>query len=394
MIPFLQSHSGLTSRVSSIFANNEPGVWFDPSDLSTLYQDAAGTVPVTGVEQPVGLMLDKSKGLVLGPELVANGTFDTDVSGWTAENNASIAWENGELAVFTTTASSSGARQSLTTVAGRSYRISYASRSPNGLVRRLIVQSPYSVLDVNTSNAESSYIFVAGAASTTIIFASATNSPGSRLYDNISVRELPGNHAFQTTTTSRPVLRQDGNGTHYLYFDGVDDFLVTPTITPGIDKVQAFAGVRKLRDGSSGVIAELSAAFAINAGSLLFRCGDTTSDTGQYMFGSRGGAGFNTNQLAITGPFVSPITNTLTGLGNISGDSAILRVNGTQAAISTSDQGAGNYLAYPLYIGRRGGGSLPFGGHLYSLIVRFGSNLPIETIENTEKYINGLTKAY
>jgi len=36
------------------------GAWFDPSDLSTLYQDAAGTIPVTAVEQPVGLMLDKS----------------------------------------------------------------------------------------------------------------------------------------------------------------------------------------------------------------------------------------------------------------------------------------------------------------------------------------------
>ena len=39
-------------------ANN--GAWFDPSDLSTLYQDAAGTTPVTAVEQPVGKMLDKS----------------------------------------------------------------------------------------------------------------------------------------------------------------------------------------------------------------------------------------------------------------------------------------------------------------------------------------------
>ena len=43
-----------------LFRNGEQGVWFDPSDLSTLFQDAAGTIPVTGVEQPVGLMLDKS----------------------------------------------------------------------------------------------------------------------------------------------------------------------------------------------------------------------------------------------------------------------------------------------------------------------------------------------
>jgi len=45
--------------VRAIVSENN-GAWFDPSDLSTLYQDAAGTVPVTAVEQPVGKILDKS----------------------------------------------------------------------------------------------------------------------------------------------------------------------------------------------------------------------------------------------------------------------------------------------------------------------------------------------
>lgn len=44
----------------ALFANGEQGAWYDPSDLSTLYQDSAGTTPVTAVGQPVGLMLDKS----------------------------------------------------------------------------------------------------------------------------------------------------------------------------------------------------------------------------------------------------------------------------------------------------------------------------------------------
>ena len=58
---------GATFSPTSLFANGEQGVWYDPSDLTTLFQDSAGTTPVTAVEQPVGLMLDKSKGLVLGP---------------------------------------------------------------------------------------------------------------------------------------------------------------------------------------------------------------------------------------------------------------------------------------------------------------------------------------
>ena len=39
---------------------NVLGAWYDPSDLSTLFQDAAGTIPVTEVGQTIGLMKDKS----------------------------------------------------------------------------------------------------------------------------------------------------------------------------------------------------------------------------------------------------------------------------------------------------------------------------------------------
>lgn len=45
---------------AALFASGEEGAWFDPSDLSTLFQDSAGTTPVTTAGQPVGLMLDKS----------------------------------------------------------------------------------------------------------------------------------------------------------------------------------------------------------------------------------------------------------------------------------------------------------------------------------------------
>ena len=45
---------------ASLFAGGIAGAWYDPSDLSTLFQDSAGTTPVTASGQPVGLMLDKS----------------------------------------------------------------------------------------------------------------------------------------------------------------------------------------------------------------------------------------------------------------------------------------------------------------------------------------------
>jgi len=45
---------------ASLFAGGTEGAWYDPSDLTTLFQDSAGTTPVTTAGQPVGKMLDKS----------------------------------------------------------------------------------------------------------------------------------------------------------------------------------------------------------------------------------------------------------------------------------------------------------------------------------------------
>lgn len=45
---------------ASLFSAGEQGAWYDPSDLSTLFQDAAGTTPVTATGQSVRMMLDKS----------------------------------------------------------------------------------------------------------------------------------------------------------------------------------------------------------------------------------------------------------------------------------------------------------------------------------------------
>ncbi|WP_105245425.1 hypothetical protein [Psychrobacter sp. Marseille-P5312] len=57
---------GFTSKVNpddailALFTGGKQGVWYDPSDKSTLFQDVAGTVPVTADGDPVALMLDKS----------------------------------------------------------------------------------------------------------------------------------------------------------------------------------------------------------------------------------------------------------------------------------------------------------------------------------------------
>ncbi len=52
--------STFDQQIQKLFSNGEQGFFYDPNDLSTMFQNAAGTVPVTAARQPVGLMLDKS----------------------------------------------------------------------------------------------------------------------------------------------------------------------------------------------------------------------------------------------------------------------------------------------------------------------------------------------
>lgn len=198
-----------------------------------------------------------------------------------------------------------------------------------------------------------------------------------------------GNHFTQTSTSNAPILQQDASGRYFLLFDGTDDWLQSGTITPGTDKVQVFAGVRKLSDAASGMLAELSASFGSNSG--VFAVQAPGGAFPEYRWNSKGTLGS-----AATSPstYVAPTTNVLTCIGDIAADTCILRVNGTQAASNVTDQGTGNYLAYPHYIGRRGGTSLPFNGRIYQMICRFGPNLTAAQIQQVESFVNQRTGAY
>jgi hypothetical protein len=168
----------------------------------------------------------------------------------------------------------------------------------------------------------------------------------------------------------------------------VDDFLVTPTITPGVDKAQVFAGVRKLASATA-VLVELSVTLNSNNGAVSVLT--DVSASAKYQSVSRGTAAVSVDQAANIAVGDAPDTAVLTATHDIATDSSVLRRNGVAGTNSTGDKGAGNFLAYPLYIGRRGGTSLPFNGNLYSLIVRFGANLDAANISSTERWVGGKT---
>jgi hypothetical protein len=523
---------------------------------ATLYQDTAGTTPVTTTGQSVGLMLDKSKGLVLGPELVTNGTFDS-AAGWSTGTGWTI---SGGVASFSNPTGTNLARTDLPSIpTGRLVKIEFdmTFTSGAGVVAGLNIGGGIDSFGTfNTSGRKTAYVTTT-ASRTGLNLTGIGNSVFS--IDNISVKELAGNHAVQATTANRPIYgihpvggrrnllertedfsnaywtvgaqnltaissgritpnttltqhRYDrattiaavphtfslevkadgynfvwlrlgtaisavfnattgaatgvaagatasftnagdgyirvslsattagndtlrinvlptsttadfaGDGTSgvlirnaqleagstasayqrvtdqynvteagvpsvsYLFFDGVNDSLATPTITPGVDKAQVFAGVRKLSDATVGAVVELSATTGSNNGSLILGAPGNNGGN-SYSFTSKG----TVSAFVLPTGFSAPITNVLTGIGDIAGDNVTLRANGTQAAQATTDQGTGNYLAYPLYIGARNSASLFFSGHLYSLVTRFGANLTADQIADTETWVAGET---
>jgi len=386
----------------SLFASGEQGIWLDPSDFSTLYQDAAGTTPVTAVGQPVGLALDKRLGLAFGAELVTNGGFDTTDS-WTA-NNATQSVVSGELELVSTGATDIRSTQAISCVVGRMYRITGTMRaaatnttekSCRIRIGKSVTAGTISYLkEVSANGVETPIDAVFLATSTThyihLNVASITSwsVAGEKAYfDNISVREIAGNHAYQTTATSRPKLQQDSNGLYYLSFDGTDDGMATPSIDfTGTDKMTVWAGVRKLSDAAAGIVCELSANANANNGAFFVTA--PNSAAGNFGVTSRGTIAIN----AIAIGHAAPITKIVTGVFDIAGDVSQIRVNGTAGA-QTGDQGTGNFGNYPLYIGRRGGTTLPFNGRLYQLIVR-GAASNDGQIAAGEAWCNSKTRAY
>ena len=363
--------------IPSLFASGAPGVWYDPSDYSTLFQDSAGTTPVTAVEQPVGLMLDKSQGLVLGSERVGATWLGTDAT-WSQSGSTLIAVLGSNFSIYQTIVP-----------ANSFYRVTFEIF--DYVAGTLNIRLGNSGAVLANFNANGTYTVTASASGDGSFYWMG-NSTFTGKIRNISVKQLAGNHAFQATSASRPVLKIDGNGKLYLKFDGVDDSLSTNSISfTATDKMSVFAGVRKLSDAAAGVITELSSGFVSNAGCFYIFAGNQSAvGAAAYATGSRG-----TLLSSATTPttFTAPVTNTLTGLYDISGDSSKLRANTVQVINDTADQGTGNYGNYPLFIGRRNNASIPFNGQMYSMII-VGKAVTAGELSSTETYVNQKTGAY
>lgn len=542
------SPRGFTLRRLLFGTSNATGFTFEPWDITTLFQDRAGTTPVTGAGQSVGLRLDKSQGLRIGPELVTNGDFASSSNWNPIGSNITI---TGGALVISGAANNSGYYQASTSYAGGAFEVVVviSSLAAGAVTATLGIPSPTGSNCFNMTAAGTYRFRQANFTADTNLRIYSVGASTTATIDSVSVKALAGNHEVaindaargvygrepETGTRNRltyteqfdnavwiksgaivtanqetnplgstvdadkvdatgasngvyitssgnvvsgvdatisvwvksatgsnqtirlrgqtasgtnvfssaitvtnvwqrvsftwtpsstfpptPGILTDASGTafsvylwgaqletgstatayqrvvsqyditeagvascYYVQTDGVDDACVTPTITPGTDKVQVFAGVRKNSDAATAILLEMSATIGANAGVVQLAAPITAA--ANYQFTSKGTVAANTSYT--NSAVAAPNTSVLTGLGDISGDRATLRINGVQVAQSTADQGTGNYLAYPAYLYASGGTTLPFNGRDYGHAVRFGPTLDAATIARVEALI-------
>ena len=184
-----------------------------------------------------------------GSELVTNGTFDTNVSGWTVTDTGSIVRQSDGTAKVTRGSSAEVVYQNITTVVGTTYELSVDITDIAGSHGQVYVRSTYNSGSLDAKIGYSFYTgsfkgtFTADTTTTRIIL--YAHPSGSTSYDNISVKattirdysaDIKGSGTNKTLTTYadagvRSPHSNDGFQVHGYYgsalsLDGTGDLLM------------------------------------------------------------------------------------------------------------------------------------------------------------------------
>lgn len=339
---------------SALFAVGEQGLWYDPSDMSTLFQDSDGTVPVTAMEQPVGKILDKS-----GRGNHASQTTSTRRPTISARYNV-------------LTGTSALATQSVTTLA-----TAYTLR--------------FSGAGTITLSGTASGVKAAGVHEITCTEGTLTLTVSGSITDADMRNSLSiGMPSYQRVTSASDY---DATGfMPYLKFDGVDDKLNISSLNlSASDSVVAVCGLRKMSDaGDGGMVFETSTDVTTTTGSLALMA-PSAAGANSYRAYSRGATLVN----AGTGVFAAAPDRSVISISSKIRTTSILllRRNGAFIYQSNTVQGTGNYGNYAAYIGGRANDTQSFNGHIYGVVIRGGGG-SLSEIEAAEVWMNTKMKAY
>ncbi len=221
-------------QIQKLFANGEQGFFCDPNDLTTMYQDAAGSVPVTAAGQPVGLILDKSKP-VTNTSILDSAFLLAD--GWIKNNpDISVTSVGGSLRVSKGAISPQSVYRTFSCESGKLYRLNVRYKNHTGNNVRFFVRNAGGagaalalsqvVQTVTNTDGEETTFFISNSDTHSVLIDSQNALESSVDVESIVITKVSDsiNHAYQTTSAARPILQ---DAPRRIDFDAVDDKLIT-----------------------------------------------------------------------------------------------------------------------------------------------------------------------
>jgi hypothetical protein len=264
----------------------------------TMFQDLSVQAPVYASGQPLGLMLDKSQGLAMGP-VTASGEwsnaapsfdFDTFTSDGTGGFTAVKSTAGGtDVAISTNTiplvvgewwlieavvAANTMGNCSLRIGVGTNSRVQNTDFTGTGTIRRYV--------QVNSASGVNGTLSI------------STGNTGSITVTSMTMRRIYGNHLPQATAAARPQYVFEG-GKHRLRYNGITNHLraTLPSDTPQFTVFALFSNTTLRASGR-----EAASSYQSNLGWAVGQ-----GPSGQTRLYTGTGGSFNTDQIA--GTFVA-----------------------------------------------------------------------------------------
>ena len=230
----LTRSKGVSFNLDAFMATQADGLYFDTTKTDRFFQESTGPTLADDVGEAIGLALSQrawngqtlAEVLAGQPELVTNGEFTTDLSGWSDEDfgTGNSYWEDGAARLIgADTSNRAIRRQNLTVTAGRAFEVTARLRSLTSGSITLRVGSSAGGTDLlpdTALNTTELRRFVVSTGPTLSFQLMAITGNG--LVENISVKEVPGKHGIQATGTLKPTRQTTG-----AKFDGSDDNWLT-----------------------------------------------------------------------------------------------------------------------------------------------------------------------
>ena len=139
--------------------------------------------------------------LVGSGELIANGAFDSDVTGWssaTSTGTGSISWVDGKLRLNSDTVSNRArAAQSFPTVVGNTYVLSYSAVGAHHCYVGTSEAGSQTAAFTNQTTGNLNFTFTASGSTTWITFEGFVGAGGEPTIDNVSVKLADPNRSPQ-----------------------------------------------------------------------------------------------------------------------------------------------------------------------------------------------------